>query len=243
MSVIQLMVTAGGVITIGFLAGFFFHRTAEAAAAMSGGVQEATVVVHGGYQSNLLRAQTGSPLRLRFDRREDGDCSARGDGTPLGVVTLGAEPMDRRRTSPPTRSPRERSTMTRLAVAAFLIAHGLVHLAIYVSPRNPSKAAPSTRPGPGRWPPGTSAPSRCAARVWLFKGLGGPGALSDEAVQLCHDNKIDVVAGACPLMSSSRSAGSTRCIAHAPPRPRVVGEAMATTPPSPSPSSPPPSAR
>jgi uncharacterized protein len=37
-------------------------------------------------------------------------------------------------------------------------------------------------------------------RVWLFKGLGGPGALSDEAVQLCQDNGIDVVAGACPLM-------------------------------------------
>ena len=37
-------------------------------------------------------------------------------------------------------------------------------------------------------------------RVWLFKGLGGPGALSDEAVQLCEDNGIDVVAGACPLM-------------------------------------------
>ena len=37
-------------------------------------------------------------------------------------------------------------------------------------------------------------------RVWLFKGLGGPGALSDEAVKLCQDNGIDVVAGACPLM-------------------------------------------
>lgn len=37
-------------------------------------------------------------------------------------------------------------------------------------------------------------------RVWLFMGLGGPGALSDEAVQLCHDKGIDVVAGACPLM-------------------------------------------
>lgn len=37
-------------------------------------------------------------------------------------------------------------------------------------------------------------------RVWLFKGLGGPGALSDQAVKLCEDNGIDVVAGACPLM-------------------------------------------
>lgn len=44
----------------------------------------------------------------------------------------------------------------------------------------------------------------CAAhdvpRVWLFKGLGGAGAVSDEAVRLCRDNRIDVIAGACPLM-------------------------------------------
>jgi hypothetical protein len=37
-------------------------------------------------------------------------------------------------------------------------------------------------------------------RIWLFKGLGGEGAVSDEAVELCNDNGIDVIAGACPLM-------------------------------------------
>ncbi len=37
-------------------------------------------------------------------------------------------------------------------------------------------------------------------RVWLFKGLGGPGAVSDEAVSLCREHGIEVVAGACPLM-------------------------------------------
>lgn len=37
-------------------------------------------------------------------------------------------------------------------------------------------------------------------RVWLFKGVGGPGAVSDEAVALCHEHGIPVVAGACPLM-------------------------------------------
>lgn len=37
-------------------------------------------------------------------------------------------------------------------------------------------------------------------RVWLFRGLGGPGALSDEAVKLCHDHGVEVVAGACPFM-------------------------------------------
>jgi predicted CoA-binding protein len=36
--------------------------------------------------------------------------------------------------------------------------------------------------------------------VWLFKGLGGPGAVSDEAVRLCRENQVDVVEGACPFM-------------------------------------------
>jgi predicted CoA-binding protein len=36
--------------------------------------------------------------------------------------------------------------------------------------------------------------------VWLFKGIGGPGAVSDEAVELCLQQGIHVVAGACPLM-------------------------------------------
>lgn len=36
--------------------------------------------------------------------------------------------------------------------------------------------------------------------VWLFKGLGGEGALSDEAVELARDHGVTVVPGACPLM-------------------------------------------
>jgi predicted CoA-binding protein len=40
---------------------------------------------------------------------------------------------------------------------------------------------------------------RGVRKVWLFKGAG-PGAVSDEALQLCLDNGMSVVAGACPLM-------------------------------------------
>jgi uncharacterized protein len=36
--------------------------------------------------------------------------------------------------------------------------------------------------------------------VWLFKGIGGGGAVSDEAVGLCRQHGVAVVAGACPLM-------------------------------------------
>lgn len=36
-------------------------------------------------------------------------------------------------------------------------------------------------------------------RVWLHKG-SGPGAVSDEAVQLCRESGMPVIDGACPLM-------------------------------------------
>ena len=36
--------------------------------------------------------------------------------------------------------------------------------------------------------------------VWLFRGAGSPGALTDETVAACRAHDIDVVAGACPLM-------------------------------------------
>ena len=36
--------------------------------------------------------------------------------------------------------------------------------------------------------------------VWLFKGIGGSGAVSQEALDVCRRNGIHVVAGACPLM-------------------------------------------
>ena len=44
----------------------------------------------------------------------------------------------------------------------------------------------------------------CAAKgirsVWLFKGVGGPGAVSDDVLERCATHGMEVVAGACPLM-------------------------------------------
>jgi hypothetical protein len=34
----------------------------------------------------------------------------------------------------------------------------------------------------------------------VVEGLGGRGAVSDEAVELCHRHDIAVIEGACPLM-------------------------------------------
>lgn len=37
-------------------------------------------------------------------------------------------------------------------------------------------------------------------RVWLFKGLGGKGACSKQAIAACRKHGMQVVEGACPLM-------------------------------------------
>jgi predicted CoA-binding protein len=45
-----------------------------------------------------------------------------------------------------------------------------------------------------------AAIDRGVGRVWLFKGIGGPGAASEEAIELCQRHAIQVIPGACPLM-------------------------------------------
>jgi P-type Cu+ transporter len=85
MSLSQLLVTTVGVVLVAVLARFFFRARPGATAAITTAGQEATVVVLGGYQPSVVRARTGLPLRLAFDRREDGDCSARVVFPELGV--------------------------------------------------------------------------------------------------------------------------------------------------------------
>jgi uncharacterized protein len=42
--------------------------------------------------------------------------------------------------------------------------------------------------------------TRGISQVWLFKGVGGLGSVSDEAVAVCERHHIEPIAGACPLM-------------------------------------------
>jgi len=46
----------------------------------------------------------------------------------------------------------------------------------------------------------TQAVARGIKRVWLFQGIGGTGAVSDESVALCRAKGVTVIAGACPMM-------------------------------------------
>jgi predicted CoA-binding protein len=45
-----------------------------------------------------------------------------------------------------------------------------------------------------------AAAARGITRVWLFRGLGSPGAVSEDALEACAVHGVEVVAGACPLM-------------------------------------------
>lgn len=55
----------------------------------------------------------------------------------------------------------------------------------------------------------------CAAcgvpRVWMHRSFG-PGSVTDEAVALCHEHGIAVIAGACPLMFLSHADLGHRCM-------------------------------
>lgn len=73
----ELLVTFGGAGAIGLLAWFFFGPKASGVARVTGDVQEIDVVVKGGYSPDVIRVRKGVPLRLRFDRQEAGDCTAR----------------------------------------------------------------------------------------------------------------------------------------------------------------------
>ncbi|MEO7430070.1 MAG: cupredoxin domain-containing protein, partial [Acidimicrobiales bacterium] len=85
MTIATLLVTAAGTGLIAALARYFFRPQVATVAGVGDDGQEMTVIVQGGYQPNLIHAHTGAPLRLVFDRREDGDCSSRVVIGDLGV--------------------------------------------------------------------------------------------------------------------------------------------------------------
>jgi P-type Cu+ transporter len=82
---VQIIVSIVGGVAIVFLARFFFRTRDATAAVEQAGVQEVRVVVRGGYTPSTIQARTGLPLRIVFDRQEDGDCSSRVVFADLGL--------------------------------------------------------------------------------------------------------------------------------------------------------------
>lgn len=77
MSATEWVVVVAGIAAIAWVNWYFFlsHAPAAQAAAGTGGVQEVTIAVQGGYSPSQVRVRRGTPVRLVFDRRETSGCS------------------------------------------------------------------------------------------------------------------------------------------------------------------------
>lgn len=74
----EWFVMLGGFALIGGINWYFFFspkNDATAAPVADGETQEVSVVVHGGYDPQVVRVKAGQPLRITFDRRENSSCS------------------------------------------------------------------------------------------------------------------------------------------------------------------------
>ena len=71
------LVIAGGLAAILWVNWYFFfaQRATVSATAGSGGLQEVTIAVRGGYEPASVRVKAGTPVRIVFDRQETSGCS------------------------------------------------------------------------------------------------------------------------------------------------------------------------
>ncbi|MDQ3605111.1 MAG: cupredoxin domain-containing protein [Gemmatimonadota bacterium] len=77
MTPIEWMVILGGLAAIVWVNWYFFLATGGgvSTAMGSGGAQEVTITVRGGYEPSNVRVKKGAPVRLIFDRQETSGCS------------------------------------------------------------------------------------------------------------------------------------------------------------------------
>lgn len=75
--VIDLAVIFGGAALIGLLVWYFFAPRKAASAELRGGLQQVEVDVRGSYSPDLVRVSAGVPVRLRFNRQDNSDCTSR----------------------------------------------------------------------------------------------------------------------------------------------------------------------
>lgn len=73
----RIIVTVFGLALVGLIVWFFWMKKTKGqrAASVSGGYQEAMVLVKGGYTPDVIVVERGKPVRLRFRREETASCS------------------------------------------------------------------------------------------------------------------------------------------------------------------------
>ncbi len=76
MTPVDIAVLLGAVIlSVAVVWFFFFSKKEGTRLAAAGGVQEANIVVKGGYTPDVLVVKAGQPVRLNFTRQETASCS------------------------------------------------------------------------------------------------------------------------------------------------------------------------
>ena len=77
MTIAQITVTIGGLTLSAMVVWYFFFSRAVGTrtAVGAGGVQEAQIIVKGGYTPDVLVVKAGRPVRLNFLRQETASCS------------------------------------------------------------------------------------------------------------------------------------------------------------------------
>jgi plastocyanin domain-containing protein len=76
MTISQLAVLLGAIVLSALVIWYFFLSEKKGTRlAASSGVQEANIVVKGGYTPDVLVVKAGQPVRLNFNRQETASCS------------------------------------------------------------------------------------------------------------------------------------------------------------------------
>jgi P-type Cu+ transporter len=74
---LDLFVIIGAALLTALLAGYFFGPRKAGTTQLVGAVQEVRVTIKGGYSPDLIRVKQSVPLRIVFDRQENGECTSR----------------------------------------------------------------------------------------------------------------------------------------------------------------------
>lgn len=81
----NVAVIVAALVLTAFIVWYFFAPRKAAEASREGDVQTAHIVVKGGYTPQVVEVRAGSPVRLEFDRQEDGECSSHVVFSDLGL--------------------------------------------------------------------------------------------------------------------------------------------------------------
>ncbi|MFF5209062.1 heavy metal translocating P-type ATPase [Streptosporangium sp. NPDC000396] len=169
-----VVLVSGGLLV--FLVWYFFGPRRSRLAELRHGVQEAEIVVRGGYSPDVIRVRQGIPVRLVFDRRESGDCTSRVLFPGFGVS----------RALPAFAKSVVELDPQRAGEYGFVCGMSMVHGRLIVEPADPG--AGRTAEDPGQAPAGPiPAPSSMPFSAPLSTPFSAPSSTSSQLAEAPQD--------------------------------------------------------